>query len=89
MARRLRRVVLSGYAIHHLVKTDSIVHVSDGVPNDAELVRLYPDAEKDRIVLIFEHDSFDEVREGDVIPTLDVEMQIMENRSVWESSHTR
>lgn len=85
-SRRHKRLVISGGTLAAFFKTDNLIIVGDGVPQDARLVRIYPDPEKDEIHLIYESDSFAEVLGGNKIPRLDVDVEIREAQTSWTSN---
>ena len=46
-----------------------------GLPSDARALHAYHDAAWGRVVFVFEHESFEEVHEGMMLPMLGVEFE--------------
>lgn len=56
------------------------VPVIEGIPEDAELVFIMAAPDRDAIMLKYNHESFDEVLEGNMFPA--VEMSMMKFKKV-------
>lgn len=68
-----RRVLVSPEAIEAwLVKGKPI---KTNLPNDARLLRLFPEETGDCYVLVFESEEWDELAEGEEIPKMTIEVQ--------------
>ena len=69
LARRLRQLLIAPELLLSLLKPGHRHYtVDDTVPAEAHLAGMAFDADRNCIVLYIEHESFDEVREGQPIP---------------------
>lgn len=71
VCRHLKRYGLATDCVGHwLFKRGRCAYEKDNsdLPNDAKLVNTYLAPDKNCIYFVFEHESFDEVLEGNIIP---------------------
>jgi len=68
---RLRKILISPFIFAHLL-TNGIIKIRcvGGLPEGAKFKFIIYQAYDTYIHLVFEHESFDELKDGDVIPTL-------------------
>lgn len=67
---RVKRVMIPArqYADNICKRQKYRIEVVEGVPTDAKLVRFDYDICSDRVVAVYEHETFPEVPEGTMIP---------------------
>lgn len=76
-------VVISGELFSEICRTgwkipsDDTVSIRciQGVPPDAKRIRSFYDSENDKFILIFEHQSFQDIEQGNRIPEIKVVFQ--------------
>jgi len=64
-------------------ENDRLIEVTDGIPEDAELVRIDYSSKRDIYYFIIESEQFEVVKEGDKIPETDVQFK-SHHKSVFE-----
>lgn len=71
---KLRRVGITVEALGALPLANNFKFVCAlGIPKDAILVRFYLDVDRDMVWLVYSHESFSSVADGDTIPVAEVE----------------
>ena len=63
--RIFEEIIKEGVTFFH---GDKIVKVESGIPSDAKLAGFNTDKQENIINLFFEHESFDEVKQGAEVP---------------------
>ncbi len=78
---KLMRVPVSLIFWEHQVKQGAVTTVRciEGLPEDAQLTSSYYDGSKQAAFLVFEHSSFREVQQGEIIPELWPVFEVVEN----------
>lgn len=72
--RRLKRVGIHVPFIDQLLRDGhkfnwgSLVTVESEIPKDAQLVRIFSDETSDTVYFVYEHETFDRVQLGEIIP---------------------
>ena len=67
--KRMKFFEVSAQALVLTLQTNNVTKVTDGIPDDGSLVDFGYDPERQIFYLTAEHESFDEVHEGERIPT--------------------
>ena len=81
--RRVKAVLVNKRLIASLFESDRWTRLSvEGLPDDAEMVNFIFDPGSNGFFALFEHDSFDEVKEGYLTPS--AYLQIAQQRIKWE-----
>lgn len=80
MSRRIAEFPIGGTIFKGLWQTGSVhekCRVDNGVPEDAKLVGVRYDTWTDRVIFLFESDSFDEVIEGNFPPEVNITVSVI------------
>lgn len=74
MPKNYKKVKVSTIMFSELFKTSQkLIEITDGLPEDAKLVRITPGHKEDHYWFVFESEEFEDVEEGEKIPETDVE----------------
>jgi len=77
--RSLRGVVVSPDMFQTFITRGAMSHVKcvEGLPLGAKARYSYMDVKYDYVVLVYEHESFDEVKLGDTIPLMTAKFEVI------------
>lgn len=71
---KVKKIPVTRHALADLFKErNHLIEVTDGLPKDAEVVRIDYEHDRDTYYFIVESEQFDPVKEGEKIPETDVE----------------
>jgi len=72
---KVAKIPVTRHALADLFKErDYLIEITDGLPKDAEVVRIDYEHDRDTYYFIVESEEFDLVKEGEKIPEIDVEI---------------
>ena len=72
MSRRYKRIAMTPEFFVEMIRDGDHAYsiIKDGVPADAKIVRCGYDNLSNQIYVFIEHESFDQVTEGEIVPEL-------------------
>jgi len=86
--RRLKRLVFQEEVLEYIIGTPRNYIVRNDIPEGASIHDMYKDRAKQSFEVVLQHDGWDEVGEGEIIPQLDIEVHERycdrcDNEMVW------